>query len=329
MEETVKQLLATGKGILAADESFPSIEKKFAKIGLLSTTDTRQKYREMLFSADGLEKYISGVILFDETIKQSTTAGVPFPKLLSDKGIIPGIKVDLGTKDIAFFEGEKVTEGLDNLRERFKNYFNLGARFSKWRAVFIIGENMPSDYCFKSNLAAMARFAALSQEAGIVPIVEPEVISDGVHTKEQCREVTKKTLTLLFEFLKEAKVDLRNVILKANMIVPGRESESLSTPQEVGADTIDVLRACVPPEIPGIVFLSGGQTEEEATNNLAEICKFNDVPWKLTFSFGRALQDSALATWNGKVELIKQAQDKLLERAQFNAQAVGGKVSNG
>jgi len=324
MEETIKTLMANGKGILAADESLPSIKKRFEKIGVESTDQNRRAYRNMLFSTNGVEEFISGVILFDETLRQSSMDEILFPEFLAKKPLIPGIKVDLGTKSLGFFENEKITEGLDGLDKRFAEYFELGARFSKWRAVILIGPNMPSDYALKVNMFTLARYAVLSQEAGIVPIVEPEVLMDGSHSSEVCEEITTKVHQMLFEVLRSAKVKLENLILKTNMIVPGKKSEGKMDSQTVAQMTTRCLKNGVPTNVGGIVFLSGGMSELDATKNLNEINKIEGLPWRLTFSYGRALQDTALTTWAGRSENVEAAQKQFLKRAKLNSLASMG-----
>lgn len=324
MEETVKALMAKNKGILAADESFPSIKKRFEKIGIESNDQNRQAYRSLLFTTAGMEEFISGVILFDETLRQTSTEGEAFPALLTKKSIVPGIKVDLGTKPLGFFDNEKITEGLDGLDKRLAEYFELGARFSKWRAVIVIGPNMPSDYALKVNMYTLARYAVLSQEAGIVPIVEPEVLMDGNHSAETCEQVTTKVHQVLFETLKSAKAQLNNLILKTNMIVPGKESGLEMNSQTVAQMTIRCLKNGVPTNVGGIVFLSGGMSEVEASKNLNEINKAGEMPWRLTFSYGRALQDTALTTWGGRTVNVESAQKQFYKRAKLNSLASMG-----
>lgn len=316
LELTAKALVAEGKGILAADESSGTIEKRFDAIGVESTEENRRGYREMLLTVPGMESFISGVILFDETLRQATKAGVAFPKLLESKGIIPGIKVDKGAKDLAGFPGEKVTEGLDGLRERLAEYLELGARFAKWRAVITIGEGIPSKAVIDANAHALARYAALSQEAGLVPIVEPEVLMDGAHTIQRCEEVTEETLKSVFAGLKEFKVGLSGMLLKPNMVISGKECPQQASVEEVAEATLRCFRKVVPGEVPGIVFLSGGQSADLATRHLNAMNKMGGVPWQLSFSYARALQQEALQTWSGKTENVKAAQKAFYERAE-------------
>jgi fructose-bisphosphate aldolase class I len=319
-----KSLVAPKKGILAADESFPTIEKRFKSIGLDSTEENRRAYRDMLLTTPGLEEYISGVILFDETIRQATADGTPFAKYLASKGIVPGIKVDAGAKDLALFPGEKVTEGLDGLRERLKEYYELGARFTKWRAVITIGEGIPTDYCIKANADALGRYAALSQENGHVPIVEPEVLIDGDHTIERCYEVTARTLTTLFDELTRARVDLKGLLLKTSMVISGKGASDRADVEEVARQTVKVLTETVPADVPGIVFLSGGQGDEEATAHLDAMNRLGPHPWELSFSYGRALQAPSLDAWKGESSNIEAGQKALFHRAKLNGAARSG-----
>ncbi|MDB6021059.1 MAG: fructose-bisphosphate aldolase [Pedosphaera sp.] len=327
MESTARALVAEGKGILAADESLGTIEKRFRPINLPSTEENRRAYRELLFTTPKLGQYISGVILFDETIRQKARDGTPFPEVLRGQGIIPGIKVDKGAKPMAGFPDEKVTEGLDGLRARFKEYYELGARFSKWRAVISIGENIPTDACLAANAQALARFAALSQEASLVPIVEPEVLMDGDHTIERCEAVTQKTQHIVFDALFDQRIILEAMLLKPNMVVPGNDCPRQVSPAEVAEATMHCLRRGVPVAVPGIVFLSGGQSEVEATQNLNAISQLGPHPWHVSFSFGRALQDAALKTWAGDPNNIVDAQKALLRRAKANSAAQTGSYS--
>ncbi len=319
-----KALVAEGKGILAADESFPTIEKRFLTISLGSTEVNRRAYRELLFTTEGIEKYISGVILFDETIKDKTNDGIPFPEVLTKKGIMPGIKVDEGMEDMAGYPGDKLTKGIDGLSDRLVEYRNLGAKFTKWRAAFTVSVVNPSIQCVEENASRLAEFAYLSQQNGLVPIVEPEILSDGNHTIDKCYEITRSVLRIVFLKLKEKNVDLKGMLLKPNMILPGKDAVK-STPTEIAQKTLEVLKETVPAEVPGIVFLSGGQTEEEATDNLREMNKIDSVPWELSFSFGRALQNSALQTWSGKGENVGEAQLQFTNRAKMNSEARYGK----
>lgn len=324
MDKTAQSLVAPGKGILAADESFPTIEKRFAKINLPSTEENRRAYREVLITAPAIEDYISGVILFDETIRQKTKDGIPFPDVLSAKGVIPGIKVDQGTEELSEFPGEKVTKGLAGLAERLKEYKDLGALFTKWRAVYTIGPKMPSGGIIERNAEALAQYALISQQAGLVPIVEPEVLMDGAHSIQKCEEVTTRVLTAVFKKLQEKGVDLSGMLLKPNMVLPGKDSGEKATPLEVAEATIRTLRNTVPTAVPGIVFLSGGQTPKQATGYLNEMNKVEGLPWQLSFSFGRALQDPVLKTWNGRPENVVDAQKAFLKRARLNSLARRG-----
>jgi len=325
MDSTANALVAPGKGILAADESLPTIEKRFKTISLPSTEENRRAYRELLFTTPGIGESISGVILFDETIRQQTMNGIPMPEALKKQGVIPGIKVDKGAKDFALFPGEKITEGLDGLRNRLAEYRELGARFTKWRAVITLDEGIPTRPCILANAHALAHFAALSQEAGLVPIVEPEVLMDGDHTIKRCEEITGEVLKSVFEALSDYRVVVERMLLKPNMIVPGEKC-----PEKVGVDrvaetTVRCLRRYVPSAVPGIVFLSGGQGEVQATEHLNAINILKDAPWELSFSFGRALQASALSAWRGVAANIPAAQNAFQHRAKCNSLARYGK----
>ena len=313
-----KSLVAPGKGILAADESTGTIAKRLDSINVESTEDTRRAYRELLFGAKGLSDHVSGVILYDETIRQKTEAGVPLGKLLSDQGVHPGIKVDTGAKVLAASPEEQITEGLDGLRERLAEYAGLGAKFTKWRAVLRIAHAKPSPYCLAANADALARFAALSQEAGLVPIVEPEVLMDGEHSIERCQKKTAKALQTVFEELFRQRVRLEGMLLKPNMVISGLACETQAEAGEIAARTIETLRRHVPAAVPGIVFLSGGQSEEDATRNLNAINALGPQPWELSFSYGRALQQSALKAWGGETGNVTAAQAILLHRARMN-----------
>lgn len=329
LEATAKAIVADGKGILAADESTGTIKKRFDTIDVSSSFEKRRTYRQMLFTAPGANEFIGGVIMFDETLRQVADDETPFPKLLANQGTIPGIKVDAGAKPLAGHEGETITEGLDGLRERLEEYYNLGARFAKWRAVIDIqGADIPSDYAIKSNADALARYAALCQEANIVPIVEPEVLMDGDHDMDRCDEVTTQVLETVFAELKRADVHLPGILLKPNMIVPGKKSDKLVSVEEVAARTVDCLQRCVPAEVPGIVFLSGGQTEIQATAHLDAMNKLGLLPWALTYSYGRALQASALEAWRGEDSNIEAAQQAYVLRAKCNTAAAKGKYSS-
>jgi fructose-bisphosphate aldolase class I len=324
LAEIARAMVAPGKGILAADESSPTIKKRFDSIGAESTEENRRAYRQMLFTTPGAEQHVSGVILFDETLRQSSDDGTPFPKLLSEKGIIPGIKVDKGAKVLAGAKGEQVTEGLDGLRERLAEYHSLGARFAKWRAVINIGDGIPSDYCLDANAHALARYAALCQEQGIVPIVEPEVIMDGGHSQERCYEVTDRALRKLFAELYQQRVDLTGTILKPNMIVSGTKNATQANVRQVAEETLRCFRNTVPAELPGIVFLSGGQSDKDATAHLNEMNKLGGGPWQLSFSYGRALQAAPLKAWAGKAANIEAGKKAYLHRAKCNGAARSG-----
>ncbi|MDX1405910.1 MAG: class I fructose-bisphosphate aldolase [Woeseiaceae bacterium] len=321
LKSVARDMVANGKGILAADESSPTIKKRFDTINTESTEENRRRYREMLFTTPGIADYIGGVILFDETLRQSTADGVPFARYLSDIGCIPGIKVDKGAKALAGFPGEKVTEGLDGLRERFAEYRELGAKFAKWRAVITIGDGIPSDYCLRANAHALARYAALSQEADIVPIVEPEVLMDGDHSIGRCEEVTDAALDAVFEELRAHKVALEGIVLKPNMVISGTEASNRAGPREVAEATLRCLKAHVPAEVPGIAFLSGGQSAEEATEHLGIMNQMGKLPWELSFSYGRALQAPALEAWQGKEANFAAGQAALFKRAKLNSLA--------
>ncbi len=324
LKSIVGDIVANGKGILAADESTASIEKKLAKISLPSTEDNRRAYREMLFTAPGIGQYISGAIMYDETFRQSASTGQKFTELLESEGVHPGIKVDEGTTEMEGSPSEKVTKGLEGLPPRLKEYFDMGAKFAKWRAVYIISDTLPSEMNIRENAKGLAGYAKACQEAGIVPIVEPEVLMDGAHTMARCEEVSTKVLTAVFEELKNAAVALEGMILKPNMIVPGSESGTKATPEDVADATLRVFHASVPHEMSAIAFLSGGQSDVDATANLNAMNAKGPHPWKLTFSYGRALQDSALKTWAGKPENVTSAQAVFLKRAQMNSLAAKG-----
>jgi fructose-bisphosphate aldolase class I len=324
LQETAQAIVAEGKGILAADESDSTIMKRFDSIGVESTEENRRAYRELLFTTQGVEEYISGVILFDETIRQSSSDGTPFPKLLESKGVIPGIKVDKGAKPLALAEGETVTEGLDGLRERLGEYRELGARFAKWRAVISIGKEIPSEYCLWTNAHALARYAALSQEAGLVPIVEPEVLMDGDHTIERSFTVTSHTLHAVFTELRDQRVHPEGILLKPNMVLSGYSNAEQPSHEEVAAETIRCFERHVPAAVPGIVFLSGGQSDEDATANLNAMNAIGPHPWQLSFSYGRALQAPALKAWLGQEENVEAAQHAYYHRAKMNSAARTG-----
>ena len=327
LKETVSRMLPKGKGILAIDESMGSIKKRFDSINIENTEENRRAYRDLLITADGIEEFISGMILFDETIRQETQEGRKFVTVLKEKGIEVGIKVDMGAKEYPLHPGEKITEGLDGLRERLKEYKGLGATFAKWRAVITIGEGLPTDSCIKANAHALARYAALCQEAGIVPMVEPEVLMDGSHSIDKCYEVTAKTLEVLFEELRGVGVNVEGVILKTNMVIDGDEvpQSARSDVATVAQKTIMCLKENVPENIGGIVFLSGGQSDVDATNNLNEMHKmFPDLPWTLSFSYGRAIQSPSLKCWHGNHENVNEAQQILVKRSKLNALAAKG-----
>jgi fructose-bisphosphate aldolase class I len=323
LESIARSIVADHKGILAADESTGTIKKRFDSIGVESTEENRRAYRHLLFTTAGMEDYVGGVILYDETIRQSADDGTPFAELLAAKGVVPGIKVDTGAQDLAGHPDEKVTEGLDGLRARFAEYHDLGARFSKWRAVITIGDEIPSDACLAVNAHALARYAALSQEAGIVPIVEPEVLMDADNSIDVCYDVTARTLHAVFGELDDQGIALEGMLLKPNMVVPGKKSGAKASPAEVGERTVDCFLRHVPAKVPGIVFLSGGQSEVEATENLNAINQVGG-PWPLSFSYGRALQASALEAWRGDAANVESAQEAFLHRARMNALAVAG-----
>lgn len=318
----VQALVASGKGILAADESFPTIEKRFKALAIASTAGSRLAYREALFTAPGLGEFISGVILFDETLRQKSSAGPLLITVLERQGIVPGIKVDLGTTELPNFPGEKITRGLDGLPERLKEYRALGARFTKWRAVLAIGDGLPTRTCIEANAQVLARFAALSQQADLVPIVEPEILMEGDHSIDQCEDVANATLRAVFDALADYRVLLETMLLKPAMIVPGVKCATQANDEEIAVRTLRCLRRRVPAAVPGIVFLSGGQTPQQATARLAAINRSGAAPWALTFSFGRALQDPALSAWQGKPEKVPAAQAALLDRARQNSAAV-------
>jgi fructose-bisphosphate aldolase class I len=317
-------MVTKGKGILAADESSGTIKKRFDSIKLESTEPNRQTYRELLFTAPGASNHISGVILYDETLRQSTKSGVRFADYLAQNGMIPGIKVDTGAKSLPGFPGETITEGLDGLRERLAEYYKLGARFAKWRAVIDIGSGIPTQFCIDANAHALARYAALCQEANIVPIVEPEVLMDGDHTLERCEEVTDAALESVFNQLSAHRIYLEGMVLKPNMVISGKKCATRANAQQVAEATVRCLRRHVPSAVPGIAFLSGGQSSEEATEHLSLMNKIGPLPWTLTFSYGRALQDVALKTWAGKAETFAAGQKAFAKRAKLNGLATTG-----
>jgi len=327
LENIAKQMIAKGKGILAADESNGTMTKRLSSVNVESTSENRLKFRETLFSADGMKNYIGGVILYDETIKQKTSFGKTVPELIKSFGSIPGIKVDTGAKKLAGSPEEKVTEGLDGLRERLSEYYKLGARFTKWRAVYNISEKYPSELAIKSNAHALARYAALVQEAGMVPIVEPEVLMDGDHNIVKCYEVTAKVLKKCYKELKLHNVNLKGTVLKPNMVLPGNKSKDKSNMKEIAEMTIKCLKENVPNEVPGIAFLSGGQTEVEATQNLNEINKINNTNFLMSFSYGRALQQSALKNWAKNIKDTNNTQKIFNHRSKMNGLSTSAKWS--
>jgi fructose-bisphosphate aldolase class I len=322
-----KAMVATGRGVLAADESNATITKRFAALGIESTFENRRAYRETLFTTPGLEEYISGVILYDETIRQSGADGTPFPKLMADRGILPGIKVDTGAKELALSPGEKVTEGLDGLRERIAEYVSLGAKFAKWRAVITIGDGIPTDYCIAANAHALARYAALCQEGGLVPIVEPEVLMDADNDIDTCFDVTVRTQKAVFDELFAQRVAYEGMILKPNMVISGKKCPVQAPPEEVAEQTLRCLYTTVPPAVPGIAFLSGGQSSEQAVLHLDLMNKQGPHPWQLSFSYGRALQDEALRTWKGASDNVAEAQKVFTHRSKLTSAAREGGYS--
>jgi fructose-bisphosphate aldolase class I len=326
---TARAIVAPGKGVLAADESTGTIEKRLKGIGVENTEENRRTYRDMLFSTRALADNISGVILYDETLRQKGVAGMPFPEFLAKQGILPGIKVDTGAKPLALCPGETVTEGLDGLAKRCSEYVKLGARFAKWRAVITIGEGLPSSTCIIANAHALARYAAICEETGLVPIVEPEVLMDGDHGIERCEQVTEWTLREVFAALASQRVRLEELVLKPSMVVPGGQCRQPASVEEVALRTLKVLKRTVPAAVPGIAFLSGGQSDELATAHLDAMnrlaAKQGPLPWTLTFSYGRALQQPALKAWRGSVANVAAAQAALAHRARMNGLAASGK----
>ncbi len=327
IEKIAKQMVAKGKGILAADESTGTMTKRLTGVNVESTSENRLKFRETLFSAEGMKNYIGGVILYDETIKQKTSSGKTIPDLIKSLGSIPGIKVDTGAKKLAGSPEEKITEGLDGLRERLVDYYKLGARFTKWRAVYNISDKYPSELAIKSNAHSLARYAALVQEAKMVPIVEPEVLMDGDHNITKCFEVTTKVLRECYKELKLHKVNLKGTILKPNMILPGNKSKDKTNALDIAKMTLKCLKENVPNEVPGIAFLSGGQTEVEATENLNEINKINDTNFLMSFSYGRALQQSALKNWGKNINDTSNTQKIFNHRSKMNGLSTSAKWS--
>jgi fructose-bisphosphate aldolase, class I len=327
LESVAKKLVAPGRGILAADESLPTIEKRLKSIGVASTEENRRAYREILFTTAGVGEFVSGVILFDETIRQKTHDGRAFVERLEEQGIIPGIKVDKGTKPLANFPAEKVTEGLDGLRERLAEYRQLRARFAKWRAVIAIGDHIPTRRCMETNAELLARYAALSQEADLVPIVEPEVLMDGTHNIERHFEVTEGTLQSVFQALAEHRVKLEAMLLKPNMVLSGKDCATKASIQEVAEGTLRCMKRVVPAAVPGLVFLSGGQSDLQATEHLNAMNRLGQVPWELSFSFGRALQAPVLKAWRGDPANLADAQRAFHHRAWCNSRARFGKYT--
>jgi fructose-bisphosphate aldolase, class I len=324
LSATAQAMVAKNRGILAADESSSTIKKRFDSIKLESTEENRRAYRDMLFTATAAQQYISGVILYDETIRQKTAAGEPFPAYLVKNKMIPGIKVDLGAKPLAGFPGETMTEGLDGLPARMAEYYKLGARFAKWRAVIDIGSGIPTQYAIDANAEGLARYAAICQEANIVPIVEPEVLMDGGHTLERCEEVTNAVLDSVFSHLFAARVALQGMILKPNMVISGKKCVQQASPEQVAEATVRTLKRQVPPAVPGIAFLSGGQSPTDATLHLSLMHAAGSLPWGLTFSYGRALQEDALKAWGGKAASVASGQQAFSKRAKLNGMASTG-----
>jgi fructose-bisphosphate aldolase class I len=327
LESVARKLVAPGKGILAADESSGTIEKRLKSIGVASTEENRRAYRDVLFTTKGVGDFISGVILFDETIRQKTHDGRTFVDALQEQGIIPGIKVDKGAKAMANFPGEKITEGLDGLRERLAEYRQLGARFAKWRAVIAIGDNIPTRTCIDANAEALARYAALCQEGDLVPIVEPEVLMDGTHTIQRYFEVTQQTLESVFHTLYEHRVSLEGMLLKPNMVLSGKDCPEQASVQEVAEATLRCMKHEVPAAVPGLVFLSGGQSDVQATEHLNAMNRLDQVPWQLSFSYGRALQAPVLKAWKGEPANVADAQRAFHRRALCNSKARLGKYT--
>ena len=328
LNSIAKAMVAPGKGILAMDESDPTCNTRFAKLGIDTTEEKRREYRDMLLSGAELPNYIGGAILYDETIRQNTLAGKPFPQHMQEIGIVPGIKVDTGAKDLAGHPGEKVTEGLDGLRERLAEYYDMGARFAKWRAVITIGDGIPSRGCIEANAHALARYAALCQEANIVPIVEPEVLINGDHTLERCYEVTEETQKTLFSEMQQQRVAMKGVILKASMVISALDCPNRAGVQQVAEETVRCLRNAVPENLPGVVFLSGGQSNQEATDHLNAMNKLDmDLPWPLTFSYARALQNPAMEIWSGQADNVTTAQKAFYHRARVNSAAAQGQYT--
>jgi fructose-bisphosphate aldolase class I len=322
--EIAKKLVASEKGILAADESTGTIEKRLASIDLPSTEKHRRDYRELLFTAPEIEKFISGVIMFDETVRQSSSLGKPFPKLLTDRGIIPGIKVDKGVVELPNFPGEMVTEGIDGLRDRLAEYSKMGLKFAKWRAVFSMEGKLPTQTCIDTNSDLLARYTTYCQEAGLVPIVEPEVLMKGNHTIEEFAKDNKRVLKTVFIYLDKHKVDIKGMLLKPSWVHGGMDGVNKTDSMQVAKETLKVFKEVLPDELPGVVFLSGGDSPEDATSHLDKLNEIDNVPWQLSFSFGRALQEPVLETWLGKEENIRDAQQVFYERARLNSLAREG-----
>ena len=328
LQDIAEAMVTPGKGILAADESTPTCTKRFECISVESTKESRNAYRDMLFTAKGIEEYISGVIMFDETLRQSTVDGaLPFPEHLSALEIVPGIKVDMGAKTLANSPDEKITEGLDGLRDRLIEYYGMGARFAKWRAVITIGEHIPTHYCIATNAHALARYAALCQEQGIVPIVEPEILMDGTHTIEESYDLTIETLHTVFYELASQGVQLDGMVLKPNMVLSGYDCATQASVEQVASMTVDCFMNTVPAAVPGVAFLSGGQSDELATAHLNAMNQIDGKPWNLTFSYGRALQAPALKAWGGSADNVPAAQEALLKRAKLNSLATLGQYA--
>ena len=327
LEAVARAMVAKGKGILAADESGGTIKKRFDSIQLESTEEQRRTYRELLFTTPKMNEFISGVILYDETIRQKTRDGVSFPEYLTKLGVIPGIKVDTGAKPLPNFPNETITEGLDGLPERLAEYYKLGARFAKWRAVIDIGDGIPTQFAIEANAHALARYAAACQAATIVPIVEPEVLMDGGHSIERCEEVTNAVLVAVFDQLHAHRIYLEGMVLKPNMVISGKKAPNRASPQQVAEATVRCLKRHVPAAVPGIAFLSGGQSSEEATEHLSLMNKLGPLPWELTFSYGRALQDAALKAWGGKQENFAAGQKAFSKRAKLNGLAHAGQYT--
>jgi fructose-bisphosphate aldolase, class I len=329
LERVAAAMVAKNKGILAADESTATCTKRFEKLGIESTEENRRAYRDLLFTTPDVAQYISGVILFDETIRQKTAAGVPFPTYLAGLGIVPGIKVDTGAKALAGFPNETITEGLDGLRERMAEYYKLGARFAKWRAVIDIGAGIPTRYAIEANAHALARYAAICQEQNIVPMVEPEVLMDGAHTIERCEEVTNAALGEVFVQLQRQRIHLEGMILKPNMVISGKKCPTQASAEQVAAATVRTLKRHVPSAVPGIAFLSGGQSPAQAALHLSLMNHSAPLPWQLSFSYGRALQDAALTTWSGKAANVAAAQKQFHKWAHLNGLARSGAFQAG